>query len=78
MKIMRILARCSGSLCMELTDTDTDKNNRPQYEYYGYVPFNIGIGGNDEVDLKIDIDTGQILNWSPLTIEEAKQRAEEE
>jgi hypothetical protein len=76
MKIMRILARCSGSLCMELIDTD--KNNCPQYEYYGYVPFNIGIGGNDEVELDIDMETGQILNWSPLTIEEAKHRAEEE
>ena len=76
MKIMRILARCSGSFYMELTDTD--KGDKAQYDYDGYVPFDIGIGGNDEVDLEIDMETGQILNWSPLTIEEAKQRAEEE
>lgn len=77
MKIMNINANCKSLFIMELIDTD--KRLRPQYEYEGYVPSGIGLGHDgDAVDIKIDMETGQILNWTPLTIEEAKQRAEEE
>ena len=34
---------------------------------YSYVPDNIGIGGGDYVELDIDTETGQILNWKPLS-----------
>lgn len=77
MKIMNINANCKSLFIMELIDTDN--RLRPQYEYEGYVPSGIGLGHDgDAVDIKIDMETGQILNWTPLTIEEAKQRAEEE
>jgi len=33
-------------------------------EHQGYVPHDIGIGGGDDVELEIDIDTGQIVGWS--------------
>ena len=34
---------------------------------YSYVPEGIGIGGGDFVELDIDTETGQILNWKALT-----------
>jgi hypothetical protein len=34
---------------------------------YSYVPEGIGIGGGDYVEMSIDTETGQILNWKPLT-----------
>ena len=38
-----------------------DEKGRNVLEYEGYVP-NIGIGGGDDIELLIDIKTGQILN----------------
>ena len=29
----------------------------------GYVPSGFGIGGGDYIELEIDFETGQILNW---------------
>lgn len=34
----------------------------------GYVPSSLG--GGDYIDLTIDNETGQILNWKPLTEED--------
>jgi hypothetical protein len=34
-------------------------------EYDGYVPK--FLGGGDDVELDIDLDTGKILNWKPTT-----------
>jgi hypothetical protein len=34
---------------------------------YSYVPEGIGIGGGDYVELDIDMETGQILNWKPVS-----------
>ena len=34
---------------------------------YSYVPDNIGIGGGDYVELDIDMETGQIQNWKPVS-----------
>ena len=35
-------------------------------EYEGYVPSDIGIGGGDYIEISVDAETGQILNWNPL------------
>ena len=75
MKIMRINANCKNLFIMEIDDEDM----RRTYDYEGYVPSDIGLGNDsDAVDLEIDIETGQILNWVPLTFEEVQQRAEED
>ena len=45
-----------------------DKNgNVTEGGDYSYVPENIGIGGGDYVEMDIDTETGQILNWKKLT-----------
>lgn len=33
----------------------------------GYVPDGIGIGGGDYIELKIDVETGQIQGWNEDT-----------
>lgn len=45
-----------------------DKNGKvTEAGDYAYVPYNIGIGGGDYVELDIDMQTGQILNWKPVS-----------
>ncbi len=40
-----------------------DKDGVMIKEHDGYVPRFMPNGGGDYIDLDIDIDTGQILNW---------------
>jgi len=48
-----------------------DKNGKiTKSNDYAYVPDDIGIGGGDYVEMEIDTETGQILNWKKLTDEE--------
>lgn len=45
-----------------------DKNGKvTESGDYAYVPEDIGIGGGDYVEMDIDTETGQILNWKKLT-----------
>jgi len=45
-----------------------DKNGKvTNSNDYAYVPEGLGIGGGDYVELDIDTETGQILNWKALT-----------
>lgn len=46
----------------------TDDNGKvTEGKDYSYVPEGIGIGGGDYVELDIDMKTGQILNWKPVS-----------
>lgn len=48
----------------EMSFTLHDENNVQLGEYEGYVPNDIIPGEfGDYMDLKIDLDTGQIVNW---------------
>ena len=63
MGILRISAKCSD-LCSTIY-TDKDGN---ETESNGYVPKGIGIDDyGDYVDIDIDMETGQILNWKPVS-----------
>ena len=63
MGILRISAKCSDLCWTEYTDKDGNKT-----ESDGYVPKNIGIDDyGDYVDIDIDMETGQILNWKPVS-----------
>lgn len=57
--IMRINGKVSDLFFMDVAGTDI--------EHDGYVPNGLGIGGGDYIDMEIDTDTGQILNWKPLS-----------
>jgi hypothetical protein len=69
MGILRISAKCSN-LCWTLY---TDKKGK-QTESDSYVPEGIGISEpcdyGDYVTIEIDMKTGQILNWKPVTDKE--------
>ena len=63
MGILRISAKCSDLCWTEYTDKDGKKT-----ESNGYVPKNIGIDDyGDYVDIDIDMETGQIQNWKPVS-----------
>jgi len=62
MGTLRINAKCSDLCWTGYTDS---KGNETESD--GYVPQNIGIGGGDYVELDIDMKTGQILNWEPIS-----------
>ena len=63
MGILTISAKCSD-LCYTKY---TDKNGK-ETESDGYVPNGIGIDEyGDYVVLDIDMETGQIQNWKPVT-----------
>ena len=45
-----------------------DKNGKvTKSNDYAYVPEGLGIGGGDYVEMDIDTETGQILNWKPVS-----------
>ena len=66
MKVLSITAKCSDMFSASLTD---DKTGTTYYD--GYVPYFFpGNHYGDYVQLKIDIDTGTILNWKKPTIKD--------
>lgn len=77
MGILRISAKCSDLCWTEYTDKNGKKTNSDSY-----VPEGIGISDEgdygDYVSLEIDMQTGQILNWKPVTdkqVIEAQKKA---
>jgi hypothetical protein len=60
MSVLVITAKCSDLFCMRVGDGDWRE---------GYVPHGLGIGGGDYINLTIDMTTGRIANWVPLTPE---------
>jgi len=62
MGTLRINAKCSDLCWTEYTDSKGSET-----ESDSYVPENIGIGGGDYVEIDIDMKTGQILNWKPVS-----------
>ena len=65
-KIMHINSKCSD--CFSMSISDTKSGDYIVDDYDGYVPPGSGVGSGDYVELDIDVETGQILNWAnPLT-----------
>jgi hypothetical protein len=62
---MRIVAKCNDSFFSELRNDEGEIISKKD----GYVPRDMGIGGGDYVRLTIDLATGKIDNWSPITDE---------
>lgn len=60
---LKISAKCSDLCWTEFTDNNGKVTNSD-----GYVPQDIGIDEyGDYVVLEIDMETGQILNWKPVS-----------
>ena len=54
-RILAIYVHCSDLCTVEYPNGK---------EHDGYVPEGIGIGGGDDLQLEIDIDTGMVVGWS--------------
>lgn len=71
-KILSICIKCSDQFNAVLIE-----NNKETAEYTGYVPaFFPEEHYGDYVELDINIETGQIVNWKKPTKEELKQITE--
>lgn len=52
----------------DLNNITHEKDFEEILELEGYVPFNLGIGGGDDVEITVDIDTGQIVGWDAVKV----------
>lgn len=65
-KVLNVSAKCSD-MCSIWT-YNTEDNFETKLEHDGYVLDGLGIGHNGNyIDISIDIETGQIINWPKLT-----------
>lgn len=65
--IMKINGKCSDMFGLRCEDID----------YNGYVLHGLGIGGGDYIALEIDLETGQIQDWIPLTKDDIRKAIDE-
>jgi hypothetical protein len=74
MKIISITAKCSDMFSANLSI-----DGKQAGSYDGYVPdFMPGQHYGDYVELKIDADTGQILNWKKPTAAQLNETFKQE
>lgn len=73
-KVLKICAKCSGLFHAQLIEDGEEVSTHD-----GYVPsFMPGNHDGDYVELDIDIETGQILNWKKPTASELKEQLNNE
>lgn len=68
-RLMTFGAKCSDLFNIYIEHLSIDHN--------GYVPDGLGIGGGDYIEMTVDMDTGQIQDWKPITDEDAVEAIEE-
>lgn len=68
-----ICAKCSD-LCAVTVQDDKGKTI---LEHDGYVP-DFFLGGGDYVEMTIDNDTGKIIGWKPITIDQINEHKTDE
>jgi hypothetical protein len=67
--MMKILV--SGK-CSDLSSVQVrDDEGKIVSEKDGYVPYGLGVGGGDYIELKIDLETGKIEDFDPEKVKEA-------
>lgn len=68
MRVLSISAKCSDMSVVELYENE----KRVAYSE-GYFPSSLGLGGGDYINIDINADTGQILNWMPIVKEDIEE-----
>jgi hypothetical protein len=56
---MRFQAQCFDRFSAQFLDAE----GKTILEHRGYVPYDMGIGGGDEIELTVDVETGRIVSW---------------
>lgn len=62
---MKVLTVNIQAKCNDMCSVGLRTESGQVFCSHGYVP-EMGIGGGDYIDLEINVQTGQILNWKPL------------
>jgi len=71
-KIMHVYGKCSDLFVCSIDDTETGESIVEDYE--GYVP-SCSVGGGDDIQFDIDLETGKILNWKNPLLDEGFREA---
>lgn len=71
LKTITVSAKCSD--CFFLSGKT---ENGEHIEYDGYVPGGLNIGSGDYIQFTLDLETGKILNWKPVTPDTLEQTFE--
>ena len=69
MSVLVLSAKCDDRFCMRVGGGDWRE---------GYVPHGIGIGGGDTINLTIDMATGKVSGWVPITAADIDRAYDEE
>ena len=72
-----MLMTISGK-CSDMFSLTVGENHKTEFDYDGYVPSDLGIGSGDYIELTIDLETGQIQDWKPITVDEVKSACKDE
>jgi len=59
-KILRLQAQCFDKCVVTFIDSKANTI----LEQRGYVPYDMCIGGGDDIELEIDVETGRTVNWN--------------
>lgn len=73
---MALILKISGK-CSDLFSARLVKDNQQIAEYTGYVLPAVGDGG-DYIEMDIDITTGQIVGWKPISEESMQKQMNED
>lgn len=71
--ILIVSAKCSDCCYTRLVDDDGNILR----EQDGYVPHDLNIGGGDYVEFELDLETGEIVGFNPVSKEKALQAFDE-
>lgn len=61
--IISISGKVSDMFGLQVQDGD---NN---IDYCGYVPYHMGFGGGDYIEIDIENETGRIVGWKPIPVD---------
>jgi hypothetical protein len=62
--LLVVSGKCSD-LCF---CTALDDDDKLMFDHDGYVPYGIGVGGGDYIELTIDVATGTIQGWNAKSV----------
>ena len=68
-KTLVVCGKTSDCCTVQLLDQD----GAILKDHDGYVPSGLGIGSGDYIELNVDLDTGQILNWKKPSSERVEE-----
>jgi hypothetical protein len=62
-KTIRIYGKCSD----RSHTVAKDASGKRLLEAEGYVKYGLGLGGGDDIEIEVDIETGKIVGWQKPT-----------